>query len=84
MALYHLHARLFEGSLAAPTRDELQTRESDDYGAAVALAEELAARGFSSWLYAHEHHGGPSGHPGEPLPRREGVAAGRNATTLGL
>jgi hypothetical protein len=66
VALYHLHARLFEGPLAAPTRDELQTRHSDDYGAAVALAEELASRGFSVWLYEHEHRNGPSGHQASP------------------
>ncbi|GAA4737624.1 hypothetical protein GCM10023199_13870 [Actinomycetospora chibensis] len=72
MATYHLHARLFEGSLAAPTRDELQTRESDDYAAAVALAEELAARGFAVWVYRHDHlaHAGRPGDPASSSPYR--------------
>lgn len=55
MSTYHLHARLFEGSLCAPTRNELRSAESEDYPGAVKLAEELAGRGFRVWLYEHRH-----------------------------
>lgn len=53
VSTFHLHARLFEGTLAAPTRNELQSAESDDRAEVMALAEQLAARGFAVWLYEH-------------------------------
>lgn len=56
MSIYHLHARLFEGPLSAPVRDELQTRETDDLAAVQVHAKELAARGFTVWIYDHGHH----------------------------
>lgn len=55
MARYHLHARLLTGSLAAPDRDELQTRESEDQDHLRVLAEELADRGFTVWMFVHTH-----------------------------
>lgn len=55
MSVYHLHARLFEGPLNDPARNELQSRESDSMPAVVELAEELAARGFAVWVYEHDH-----------------------------
>lgn len=58
MARFHLHARLIEGSLAAPERNELQTSETDEHGAALALAEDMARRGFAVWVYEHRHHDG--------------------------
>lgn len=62
MSLFHLHARLFEGPLDAPARNELQSAESDEYGVVIGLAEELASRGFSVWVYEHQHGPGPNGH----------------------
>lgn len=53
MSLYHLHARLLEGSLLDATRNELQSRETDDWNEVLSLAEELASRGFSVWIYDH-------------------------------
>lgn len=54
MATFHLHARLLEGGLLAPTRNELQSHEDDDHDAIVALAEQLAARGFAVQIYRHD------------------------------
>lgn len=62
MSRYHLHARLFTGSLAAPVANELQSRESDDRDEVLALAQELVARGLAVWLYEHAHGPGPNGH----------------------
>ena len=62
MSRFHVHARLFVGTLDAPQRNELQSRESDDLAEITALAEELSARGFAVWLYAHDHATGPNGH----------------------
>lgn len=57
MATWHVHARAFSGSLAAPQRNELQSAESDEYEEVEALAEELVGRGFAVWLYRHDHRG---------------------------
>lgn len=61
MSTYHLHARMLEGGLAAPTRNELQSSESDDRGEIVDLAKRLAARGFAVWVYEHGPDLGPDG-----------------------
>lgn len=53
MSTYHLQARLFEGSLAAPTRNELLSHETDDWENAVTCAHELTDRGFVVWVYDH-------------------------------
>lgn len=53
MSLFHLHARKFRGTLAEPEVNTLQTAESDDHDQALALAEEMSARGFAVWLYEH-------------------------------
>jgi hypothetical protein len=55
VSLYHLQARLIEGPLSALTRDETQSRESDDWGEIVALGDQLAKRGFTVWIYDHGH-----------------------------
>lgn len=69
----------FNRRLAAPERNELQSRETDDHAEAVRLAEELSSRGFAVWLYRHEHHHPEAG----PLPGPYRVIgewrAGRNA-----
>lgn len=57
MATWHVHARAFSGSLAAPERNELQSAESDDYDEVMALAEDLVARGMATWVYSHDHSG---------------------------
>lgn len=61
---YHLHARLFEGSLYSPARNELQSGESDDREEITTLAKELVTRGFSVWVYVHD--------PVQRLPNGEG------------
>lgn len=50
---YHLHARLFEGPLQAPTRNELQSDESDDFAAVAEIAARLTSAGFAVWIYEH-------------------------------
>ena len=52
MATFHVHARAFTGSLAAPERNELQSAESDDLDEVMALAEDLVGRGMAVW---HDH-----------------------------
>lgn len=61
MSSYHLHARMFVGSLVAPTRNELQTDESDDLDEVVRLAEHMVDEGFAVWVYEHVHGVGPNG-----------------------
>lgn len=53
MSTFHLHARLFAGTLNAPTRNELQSEESDEYAEIAAIAEQLAGAGFTVWIYEH-------------------------------
>jgi hypothetical protein len=50
---YHLHARLHEGPLSTPSRDELQTDETDDLAEIEQLAKTLASGGFTVWIYDH-------------------------------
>lgn len=59
---YHVHARLFEGTLADPVRNELQSAESNDREEVMTFAKELSARGFTVWVYEHAHGSGPNGH----------------------
>lgn len=61
---YHLHARLFEGPLNDPKRNELQSGESDDREEIMTLAKDLVTRGFAVWVYNHD--------PFEQLPNGEG------------
>lgn len=68
MSTFHVHARLFEGTLDHPTRDELQSAESDDREHVMTLTEELAARGFRVWVYEHDH--GTDGANGHRAPYR--------------
>ncbi|WP_028923989.1 hypothetical protein [Pseudonocardia acaciae] len=53
MSRYHLHARLHEGPLGAPVRNELQTHENDDLSEVEHLAKVLADAGFTVWIYDH-------------------------------
>ena len=53
MSKYHLHARLHEGPLGNPVRNELQTRESDDLAEVKRLARDLVTDGFTVWIYDH-------------------------------
>jgi hypothetical protein len=50
---YHLHARLFEGPLRAPTRNESRTHEADDLAEVEKTARTLVAGGFTVWIYDH-------------------------------
>ncbi len=52
MSLFHLHARLLEGSLENLRRDELQITDSDDWNEINDLARELVAHGFTVWISA--------------------------------
>lgn len=62
VSTFHVHARIFSGTLDAPTRNELQSAETDDRDEVMGLAEELSARGFTVWVYQHDHRPGPNGH----------------------
>lgn len=53
MSRYHLHARLHDGPLGNPVRNELQTDENDDLPEVKHLAKTLAAGGFTVWIYDH-------------------------------
>lgn len=52
MSRYHVHARLCD---SRTRRDELQSGETEDLDEALTLAKELADRGFTSWVYGHQH-----------------------------
>lgn len=53
MSRYHLHARLHEGPLSAPSRSELQLMETDALAEIQGSAKALAADGFTVWVYDH-------------------------------
>lgn len=53
MSIYHLHARLVEGTLGAFSRDETRAPTSDSWVEALTLAEELRDSGFTVWIYEH-------------------------------
>ena len=53
MSKFHLHARVFEGTLDAPCRNELQSEESDDFSEVAAIARRLSDAGFAVWIYEH-------------------------------
>jgi hypothetical protein len=55
VSLYYLHARLHEGPLGAPSRNELQTNETDDLAEVRQLAKTLASSGFTVWIYDHSN-----------------------------
>ena len=61
VTVYHLHARLFEGNLAAPIRDETEIHDVHTLGEARIIAKGLAARGFTVWIYDHGHRPGVPG-----------------------
>lgn len=46
---------LIEGPLGALTRDEFQSRDTDNWLEIVALGDQLAERGFTVWIYDHGH-----------------------------
>jgi hypothetical protein len=56
VSTFHLHARLFEGRLDAPTRNELLTDEADDLTELEHRGRSLLGRGFTVWIYAHGPH----------------------------
>lgn len=56
MSTYHLDARLFEGTLDRPRRNELRTGESDQYDELAESAEQLAGQGYTVWVYRHDPH----------------------------
>jgi N6-adenosine-specific RNA methylase IME4 len=58
VSTYHLHARLLEGGLQAPTRDEVQSHESEDREEIVAIADRLSGRGFWVHVYVHDRRRG--------------------------
>lgn len=53
MSTFHIHARLIEGSLRNPERDELRVAEADEWDQIIGLARELVAQGFTVWIYGH-------------------------------
>jgi hypothetical protein len=52
---YHVHARLFEGTLAAPVRNESHIDQVDDLAEAEQLAKAWVCRSFTVWVYDHGH-----------------------------
>ena len=61
MSRYHLQARLIEGSLRAPTRNESRLDEGDDLAEVEQLAKTWVSGGFTVWLYDHGHTPGVPG-----------------------
>ena len=57
MTRYVVHARRLVGSLVAPTRNETESVECDDYREALRAAERLSRLGMAVWLYEDRHHG---------------------------
>ncbi len=55
MSIYHLHARLLQGPLSAPVRNERRVSETDSWDNAQAWAREQLAHGFTVWIYDHGH-----------------------------
>jgi hypothetical protein len=55
VSLYHVHARLFEGPLGNPSRNELHTRETDDLAEVEKWARQWAFSGFTVWIYDHNN-----------------------------
>ncbi|WP_169736808.1 hypothetical protein [Pseudonocardia spinosispora] len=55
MSAYHLHARLHEGPLGRPVRNELQMHNTDDLAEVELTAKALASDGFTVWIYDHGH-----------------------------
>lgn len=51
---YHFHARLFEGPLNDPKRDELISGEADDREEIMTHVKELVTLGFAVWVYVHD------------------------------
>lgn len=51
MGRYHLHARMFAGTLDAPTRNDLRVAESDDRAELETLADDMREAGWRVWLY---------------------------------
>jgi hypothetical protein len=47
--------RLGGSGLSAPSRNELQTRETDDLAEVERFAKELAYGGFTVWVYSHRN-----------------------------
>lgn len=53
MSTYHLHARRFEGPLSDPTRNELQTTESDSFTDVMDAGLALVEGGFTVPIFEH-------------------------------
>lgn len=51
MTRYRLDARRFSGPLCAPTRNDSEAHESDDWASVRETARALVARGFTVWIY---------------------------------
>ena len=55
MSRYHLHARLFEGTLAHPVRDVRRNIAADDLAQAQRLARSSVAEDCTVWIYDRGH-----------------------------
>lgn len=51
MTRYRLDARRFSGPLCAPTRNDSEAHDSDDWESVRETARALVARGFTVWIY---------------------------------
>lgn len=60
MNRYRLDARRFAGPLCAPTHNDSETHDSDDWETVRATGRALLARGFTVWIYERvPRPGGP-------------------------
>ncbi len=48
-----MHARLHRGPLGQPQRNDLRTQDADDLTEVEQTAKELAADGYTVWIYDH-------------------------------
>ncbi len=51
MTRYRLDARRFSGPLCAPTRNDSEAHDLDDWDTVRETARSLLARGFTVWIY---------------------------------
>ena len=57
MSRYVVQARRFSGTLAAPTRNDSDSADADDWREAVRVAEDMARRGWVVWIMEDRHDG---------------------------
>lgn len=51
MSIFHIQARLLEGPLSRPVRDEVRLARADSRDAAFLAADDLVRDGFTVWIF---------------------------------